>query len=182
MKLSTLALAFALLIPTASAFADDMKTAKLENGDLMLVEKIHHVNQMEIDLGKLAQANGTAAVKPYAQMMVKDHTSSDKDLTAFAKKHGTAMIPKEMQMTDADKAKDKDMADQVAALKKLKGGDFDRKYIAMMVDGHTGVLADLKAATPSDPELKTMVTGAVIPTVQTHVDKATALQANQPKS
>lgn len=160
------------------------KAEKLSNDDLKVVEHIHHVNQMEIELAKLAQVNGTAAVKAYAQMMVTDHTKADKDLTAFAKKHGTATIPKETMTTDADKAKDKSMTDQMAALKKVKGSEFDRQYLAMMVEGHDSTLADLKSAsdTIADPELKTMVSGSVIPTVQTHADKARELQSSLPKS
>ena len=35
------------------------KDAKLADGDVKIIAHVHHVNQMEIDMGKLAQKSGT---------------------------------------------------------------------------------------------------------------------------
>src|SRR5262245_33402966 len=59
------------------------KTAKLSDGDTKIVAHLHHVNKMEIDMGKLAEKNGTPTVKSYAMTLVTDHQSNDKDLTAL---------------------------------------------------------------------------------------------------
>src|SRR5215208_3381849 len=65
--------------PTDKAPGKTDKAAKLSDGDMKIVAHLHHVNQMEIDLGKLAQKSGTASVKSYAETLVSDHQSNDKD-------------------------------------------------------------------------------------------------------
>src|SRR5689334_15799459 len=38
---------------------DKSRTAKLSDADVKIISHVHHVNQMEIDLGKVAQKSGT---------------------------------------------------------------------------------------------------------------------------
>jgi putative membrane protein len=160
MKLSTVALALALFIPTISGAQDatpnpdqpkdkpadkakpDKKEAKkLGEAEQKIISHVHHVNVMEIDVGKLAQRVGTAPVKKLAEMIVIDHQMSDKALTKLAKENGMANIPAMKPTSEAEKQAHKDMQDQVTALKKLKGADFDRAYLQMMVKGHEEELA-----------------------------------------
>ncbi|MBS1123283.1 MAG: hypothetical protein H6Q90_5511, partial [Deltaproteobacteria bacterium] len=82
MKIKTLALVFAFAIPALASADDkqadkstpsdksttdksktDKSAAKLGEAEIKLVAHIHHVNTMVIDLGKLAERSGTAAVK-----------------------------------------------------------------------------------------------------------------------
>src|SRR5882762_481250 len=58
---------------------DKAKAGKLSDGDVKIIAHVHHVNQMEIDLGKIAQRTGTASVKNYAETLERDHQSADKD-------------------------------------------------------------------------------------------------------
>src|SRR5262245_25921945 len=53
---------------------------KLSAGDMKIISHLHHVNMMEIEMGKAAQKSGTAAIKTYAQTLVTDHQTGDKDL------------------------------------------------------------------------------------------------------
>src|SRR5262249_34261794 len=154
-----LVLALALAVPTL-ATADDKTdktdktmdtSAKLSDSDSKIVSHFHGVNQMEIDLGKVAQQRGTAKVKQYAMMIVRDHQKADKALTAFAKKRGMSTIPTDPTMSEADH---KDMMDSAAKLKAMKGADFDREYLNMMVMGHDKELAkidsEISGATDKD--------------------------------
>lgn len=202
MTIRALAIITALALPTA-AIADDQnktnekttntaadktpaktdKTAKLSDGDAKIVAHLHHVNQMEIDMGKLAQKTGTAAVKSYAETLVNDHQSNDKDLTALAKQHRVAAIPAEKPETDADRQDQKDMTTKVAHLKTLKGAEFDKEFLNMMVAGHDKELAkiDVSIGAATDPDLQTMLK-AVKPVLQRHSDQAHDLQKNSPQA
>src|SRR5258705_8921407 len=71
---------------------DTGKTAKLSDAEIRTIAHLHHVNQMEITLGKEAEKSGTARIRDYARTLVSDHQSADKDLTAFAKAHKLATI------------------------------------------------------------------------------------------
>lgn len=185
MKLRTLAVIAALAAPSL-AFADQTptpsttsSTAKLSDGDTKIVAHLHHVNQMEIDLGKTAQKTGTATVKSYGQTLVTDHQSADKDLTAFAKRHQLSSIPSDKPQTDADKQDDKDMQAQVSKLKSLKGAEFDREFLNMMATAHDKELTkiDTSISAASDPDLQTMLK-TVKPVLQRHADQARDLQKN----
>jgi len=155
------------------------KSAKLSDGDSKIIAHLHHVNQMEIDLGKAAQKTGTASVKNYGSNLVTDHQMADKDLTAFAKSHKLATIPADKPESDADKQEAKEMATQAAHLKMLKGADFDREFLSMMATGHDKELAkiDVSMGAATDPDLQSMLK-AVKPVLQRHADQARDLQKN----
>jgi len=153
------------------------KNAKLSDGDTKIIAHLHHVNMMEIDAGKIAQKNGSAAVKSYAETLISDHQSNDKDLTSFAKQHKLATIPADKPQADADKQDDKDMAATMAHLKALKGTEFDKAFLNMMVSGHDKELAKIDSSIGSagDADLKSMLT-SVKPVLQRHSDQAKDLQ------
>jgi putative membrane protein len=159
------------------------KAAKLTADEVKIVAHIHHVNQMEVDLGKWAQKSGSAGVKSYGETLVNEHTSGDKDLTAFAKKHGLSTIPADKPATDADRQDDKDMTVMVAHLKTLKGADFDKEFLNMMATGHDKELAkiDTEIGAATDPDLKTMLT-SLKPVLQRHADQARDLQKGSPQA
>jgi len=159
------------------------KTAKLSDGDAKIVAHLHHVNQMEIDVGKVAQKSGTTAVKNYGATLVTDHQSADKDLAAFATSHKLATIPADKPQADADKQEEKDMGSQMMKLKTLKGADFDREFLNMMAAGHEKELAKIDVAIggATDPDLQTMLK-SVKPVLQRHADQARDLQKNAPQA
>lgn len=197
MKITTFAL-IALLAAPLVASADDKgtttttdkakttektTTSKLADTDLQVMSQMHHVNQMEIDMGKLAQTKGsTPAVKAYGQTLVRDHTSADKDMLAFAKKNKTT-IPMFKPTDEADQKDMKDDKDMAAHIKTLKGADFDKEFLSMMVAGHEKVLAKLDSSMGSiqNDDLKTMLQN-VKPTIQKHADTARDLQKTNPQA
>lgn len=194
MKIKTIALIAALALPLAAwgddkpgstydtktdKSADTTKANKLADMDLEVLAHVHHVNQMEIDLGKMAQKSGsTQAVKAYGQMLVRDHTSADKDLTSFAKKQGVK-IPMDKPKDEAAQKDMKDTKEAVAHLKTLKGGEFDTAFLAMMVQDHEKELAKLDAAMGSieNQDLATILKD-IKPALQKHADQARDLQKN----
>jgi putative membrane protein len=153
------------------------KAAKLTNDEVAIIAHLHAVNRMEVDLGHQAKLRATAAVKRYADMLIDDHSTADKDLSAMAKKKGLARIPADTPKTEAEKQEAKDMMKSMMALKKLKGADFDREYLRMMVAGHEGELAksDVFLASANDGDLKTMLEARKT-SLQRHADAAKELQ------
>jgi putative membrane protein len=158
-------------------------SAKLSDSDVKIIAHLHHVNQMEIDLGKAAQKNGTANVKSYGATLVTDHQTNDKDLTAFAKSHKLATIPADKPQTDADKTDEKDMSAKAAKLKALKGADFDREFLNMMAMDHDKELTkvDTASGSASNPDLQAILK-ATKPVLQRHADQARDLQKNPPQA
>jgi putative membrane protein len=106
-------------------------------------EQAMMANKAEVRLGELAgQRAQSAAVKEFAQMMVRDHTKGLNDLKAAVKGHG---IEEPAQLD----AKHQGLYDR---LSKLSGAEFDRAYMMAMVDGHREVqdlLDDRATATPA---------------------------------
>lgn len=156
----------------------DEKGAKLSDADVKIIAHLHHVNQMEITLAREAQRQGTAKVKDYANTMITDHQQADKDLTAFAKAHHLTTIPAD-KPTDTERQDDKDMTQAAAHLKTLKGADFDKAYLNMMVSDHDKELTkiDVAISSTSDPDLKSLLQN-VKPMLQRHADQARDLLKN----
>lgn len=186
LALPSLALADGTMRPgdttTKTAPKTDTKTtAKMDDADVKLIAHVHHVNGMEMDMGKLAAAKATGGVRTYGQTLMKDHQDGDKDLVAFAKKKGIAMIPADVPPTEADKKEHADMMAKMAELKKLKGAEFERQFLDMMASGHDKELAKLDAALPNikDADLAAKMRD-LRPVLQRHADTAKDLQKNTP--
>lgn len=162
---------------TANDRGDTGKNAKLSDADTKIVAHLHHVNQMEIQAGQLAERAGSARVKDYGKTLVNDHQSADKDLTAFARSHKVMAIPADKAATDADRQDDKDMMTAMAHLKTLKGAEFDKEFLNMMVSGHDKELTkiDVAISGATDSDLKNMLQ-SVKPVLQRHADQARDLQ------
>ena len=179
MKIRTLlfaciAAASPLALGAPNADSPTLSTDKLSDVDAQIVAHLHAVDQLEIKLGKLAEQNGTAQVKTYGQMLVKDHTSLDAKVVAFAKKHKLTPIPADASLSAADKT---EMDTEVGKLKTLKGTAFDQELLPMMQKAHDAELAkaDANLAIANDAELKSMLEGAK-PVLQKHADEARNLQ------
>jgi putative membrane protein len=110
------------------------------------LEVLHHINQEEIQLGRLAQQNGMSQdVKSYGEMLVRDHTSADEKVMSYAQQKGFKLAePKPMndmerKVMDAERA-------NMEKLRVLKGQPFDASFLASMVGGHDMALGKLMAA------------------------------------
>lgn len=166
-------------MPNKKGTTTTMKSAKLTDSEMQVIAHVHHVNQMEIDAGKMAQKKGsTQAIKSYGEMLVKDHQQNDRDLTSLTKKHGQA-IPMEKATNETDKQAMQDQKDAMNKLGKLKGADFDREFLRMMVDGHDKELAkiDTEVGEVNNDDLQTLLKD-MKPVLQRHADQARELMKN----
>ncbi|HVG63969.1 MAG TPA: DUF4142 domain-containing protein [Hyalangium sp.] len=110
------------------------------------LERLHHINQTEIQLGRLAQQNAMSQdVKSYGETLVRDHTAADERLMSYAQQKGFRLSePKPMndverRVMDAERA-------SMEKFRVLKGQPFDASFLAHMVGDHDMALGKLMAA------------------------------------
>jgi putative membrane protein len=130
--------------------------------------KLHHSNQMEIEMGKLAQKNGTSKdVKAFGKTLVTDHTASDKKVTALAKQQKVDLAAAAPAMKPDEK---------MDKLKTQKGAEFDKAFAEAMLEDHQKDVSEASSArdSTSDPKLKTLLTETV-PVLEKHRDTAQKL-------
>ena len=107
-----------------------------DKGDRTFIEHMLDANQAEMDLGKLAADHAmNPEVKQFASMMVRDHSKAEASLDRVASRQG---IPALAQREE----KHRELRDR---LSKLHGAEFDREYMAAMVDGHEDVYDMLRS-------------------------------------
>jgi putative membrane protein len=158
----------------------------------LFINEMTIVGLTEVQLGQMAVDRAAQAdVKAFGQMMVKDHTQANAELLQVAAEV-KIVPPKEI---------DKKHAELVNRLSKLEGADFDRAYVAAMVEGHQAVAAQLREWTmasrppgppPSaDPKAADAARGGpneekltqwairTLPTVEKHLERARALQRGE---
>jgi putative membrane protein len=132
----------------------------------------------EVELGKLASERAMdAAVKAFAQMMVRDHSSANDELSKIASQLNlqvpTQLDPMHRELFDR--------------LSKLKGAEFDREYMTAMVKGHEDVAGVLRSFTSADRPIGTSGRARgeqalmewamkVMPIVERHLERARQIQ------
>ncbi|MXV52161.1 DUF4142 domain-containing protein [Pedobacter sp. HMF7647] len=141
----------------------------VEGDSKTFMDKVAVAGMTEIELGKYAQENGKSSrVKNFGAMMVADHTKAANELGALAKN-------KEVQLPTTVDAEHKSHIDM---LEKMKGADFDKQYIEMMVKGHQDVVDLLNKGTQNrDADVKAFA-AKTLPVVQTHLDSAKAISGS----
>jgi putative membrane protein len=124
--------------------------AGISSSDKNFVNEMLSDGMAEVETAKLAQERaGSAEVKQFAQMMIDDHTSAGNSLKQVAM---TYAIPQEPKIDD-------DHMRLMDKLRTLNGTDFDKEYMAAMVDGHEDVVKDLRSRVDEDRSLGDRVTG-----------------------
>lgn len=165
LKWTTLALAFGLMTTQLPA-ADEKAFNEAD-----FVKKAASSSLMEIELGKMASERAqNQGVKDFGAMMVKDHTKATEELKEAAKSGG-AQVPEKMT---------EEHQKHVAKFKDLKGEQFDREYMALMVTSHEKGVAMFTSASKmaTTPAIKNFAT-KTLPTLQAHLDHAKKLQKPQ---
>jgi len=151
----------------SSASASDEKMT-----DARLVTLLQKVNKEEIEAGKLAEKRGKSeAIRNYGKTLISDHTKSQKEVSAAAKK--AKISPKDSALTKTDKEHEKTAKNKMDQLKKLNGAEFDKTFAQVMSNDHEhmiSLLKDHKGDIQSE-DLKTLVENT-IPVLEQHKDLA----------
>ena len=127
-----------------------------------VLAQLHHENRWEIELARLAQGRAKdAQVRAFADLMVKDHTQMDAELTALAARRDvalTASVPTgkgdRLLFQRASQAHGgkvacplcSDEMKSLERLKGLKGAAFDREYMSLMRTDHQQDIEQVSAA------------------------------------
>ena len=154
MKKLFLAVSMTACLMISAAYAQEAST-------ITILNNIHHVNQKEIKVAKLALSKTKSPqVKDVAKMLQADHTKNDQELQALAKSERVKL--KDFTPTAEDKA-------HTEKLKSMSGAQFDKAYLAAMKKGHEKALNMLESsrAETSDPQVSAFI-DRTIPTVQHH--------------
>jgi putative membrane protein len=111
-----------------------------DNADKTFMTTAAQANLAEVEAGRMAAEKATNSdVKKFAQMMVDDHSQANSQLTDLAQKKNITLpnMPDEAHRKDA------------ARLSDLKGAEFDRSYMTMMVQDHVKAVALFEANSKS---------------------------------
>jgi putative membrane protein len=173
MKTTTL-FATALLALSTSAFAQSDTHTTVN--DAQIASIVVTANQVDIDAGKLAATTtANAEVKKFAQLMVTDHTSVNKQATDLATRLKVAPQDNDTSRSLKDGG-DKNLAN----LKGLKGAAFDKAYVDHEVAYHQAVLDAVdRTLIPgaSNADLKALLV-KVRPAFVAHLEHAKHVQAS----
>ena len=132
--------------------------------DQEFADKAAKGGAMEVELGRMAATKAqNAAVKSFGRRMVTDHTKAGNKLKALAKRKGLSLST-EMDTTQRE---------EVQRLSQLKGAEFDRAYMEMMVSDHEKDVAEfeMQANSGTDKDLK-MFAAQTLPTLKVHLQLA----------
>jgi putative membrane protein len=174
-------------------------------GDHALIVKIHKINQMEIELGQLAQRNSaTAKVKSYGQQLVRDHQAADQKISTLAQSLGVT-FPAEgkrgnmgrdtTQRADKGYTRDEYPRDttqrgqmhghdheatqehaQLQRLSTLRGAQFDAEFANFMAQGHDKAIKMLEQAQRTVQSAELRTfITSTLPTLRTHLQVAQSL-------
>ena len=168
MRLFALVSCAVLCVAVAGASAQSIN-------DAQIAHIVVTANQVDIDAGQVAASMASnPEVKKFGQQMVTDHTGVNKQAADLAAK---------LKVTPADNPTSQSLKaggdKNVATLKTLKGGEFDKAYIDHEVAYHQAVLDAVdKTLIPgaSNAELKALLV-KVRPAVVAHLEHAKKIQS-----
>jgi len=139
----------------------------LNNADIEFVKAASMANYTELVLARLDTSMSTdSAMKDFGDMMIADHTPAGTQLKQLATEFG---------MTAVDTLDDAHVALR-ANLMTLSGRSFDSTYIKNMVLDHQAAVTLFQTeSTNGQQQSIRAFAQSLLPTLQMHLDKATAL-------
>jgi len=146
----------ALFIAAASALAISAPVAAAAPTDPQIAHIAYTAGALDVAAGKQAlKMSHNAAVREFAQEMVRDHTAVNQKALALVKK---LHVTPEANATSTGLTKAADA--ERAKLSKLKGAAFDREYVNNEVAFHktvNGALASTLIPSAHNAELKSLL-------------------------
>ncbi|NEU72664.1 DUF4142 domain-containing protein [Hassallia byssoidea VB512170] len=146
-------------------------TSSTTNLDTEFITKAAQSDMTEIQTSKLAlQKSRNKSVRDYAQMMIKHHTESSRELKPIAQSKKVA-LPTTIGP---------DNTTLLESLKKVSGSQFDQAYMQGQVEAHTKTEAEYQKYLDQgeDPQLKAFAT-KILPLVTQHREMAQKMVATR---
>ena len=163
---STLAFCAALLFASQGQ-ASPQDT--LDATDVKFVKTEFAAGKSELKTAELGvQKAERADVKAYAEMLVTDHTQTNRELGALAAQKGV----------DLSAIIDPKHAEEFQKLEQTNRADFDKEFLAGMISGHKKCVSNFEAAAKDSKnnDVK-MWADKMLPTLKAHLAKAKELAA-----
>jgi putative membrane protein len=172
-KYFILTLGVVMSLTTAVCLAKEKaKTAdEGSSTDTAFIKKAANGGMTEVELGKVAQKNGTKDdVKSFGERMVKDHGKANDDLKSVASK---------MNVEVPDKVNAKHQA-TIDKLSKMSGESFDKAYVKEMVKDHEKDIAEFEKAQGEvkNEDLKKFISDTV-PVMKEHLSMVKEMQGSK---
>jgi putative membrane protein len=127
----------------------------------------------EVALGRLAVKNGKSKeVKNFGQMMIKDHSKANRQLLLLMK-------VKNINATETPDSTNQALIDNLSA---KSGTDFDKAYIACMINDHQKTLKFFtdESKQLQDPELKNFAI-KTLPVLKNHLEEISSIHLIEAK-
>lgn len=143
-------------------------TAMVNKDDADFAVKAADAGLSEIQLGRLAMERATdPRIKDFAERMVSEHEKANDELLAIARRHEITLPP----------ATSEDQIDKQRDLREKTGEEFDRDYIALMVDDHDDVVELFEDASTDvrNPDLQGFAS-KTLPALKRHLEEARAIR------
>jgi putative membrane protein len=161
---------------TPAAMSDTAKPAAAPAGPTLNDAQIAHVavtaNSIDSTAGVMAKGKASSkAAKDFAQTMITDHTSVNKQATALAKKLNVTPEDNDVSRqlkTNADQA--------TASLQGKSGADFDKAFVDAAVEDHQKDIAKYEAQAKSGDAQTAALANKTLPTLRKHLEAAQKLQ------
>jgi putative membrane protein len=167
MRVATSVWAVMATLAAGAAFAAD----KAPPTEAKMLQKLHGVNLMEIDMGNAARANSqNDKVQGYARKLVADHQKADDELKSLAQTDGISI---DVAMEPGAGMKHDDA--KLRELRGLSGSAFDRAFLTDMVKGHEKVIHHVVAAQANATGAYADFLAKLLPQLQAHRDDAQKL-------
>jgi putative membrane protein len=158
----------------SSGAVNDKDSTGVSISDKAFVTDAANAGLTEVRLGKLAAERGsTPKVKEFANMMVKDHTAANDELKKLAERMRIAMP--------------QDLCSECLAkyngLSNLRGAQFDKKYMEMMVSDHREAVQKFsnEADKGKDSELQAWAKGK-LPVLKHHLSMSESVAGTTSKA
>ncbi len=147
--------------------ASDKGDAVVTGGDLAFMNDAAPGGMAEVELGKMAASKAqNAEVKAFGQKMVDDHSKAGEELKQLAAQKKVTLPP---DVLPAHKQ-------LMEKLSKLSGAEFDKEYVAAMVEAHEKDVAAFEnvSKTAADADVKAFAT-KTLPTLKMHLEMIKAM-------
>jgi len=144
-------------------------SAKLSDNEKQLLQQVADANKAEIEMGQLAQSNGSSdKVKQLGQKLVDDHTQNNQQLQQIAQQKGVQLQDEEKSPEQSTKAK----------FENMKGAQFDKAFLQHERDDHAKLLQQLQQQQDQvqDPDVKSFIS-QTITAVQQHLQETQGSKA-----
>jgi len=165
---SAIAFAGTALAQTSGGSSAPKQPSESAGSDASFIQQAGQGGMAEVELSKLAEQKAKSGdVRTFAEHMVRDHTSNNRELEKIATKQNVA-LPKDL---DAEHAAIRDK------LASLSDEAFDKAYIDAMRTDHQKMddLLKSSAGSVSSDELRTYIKKTE-PTVEAHLREANKLR------